>query len=210
MRWEGAAKRSEGSRAWGCKHCRGWEEGIGRNRSQRWVDTEYVSATANRSPPLPHQSDVSTWAEYYVLMNWTRDSLVISASQSFFSLLFAVLKLILMYNWDIYILQELPLWLERNVGNHSSQKAFFVSVVKSEVDFAVSAVTGWISHLDKHLQRKTNAPTSLYCPFNKRDEVADNLPRPAPKSLINSEGANKNQQRRRVSAHSLAQSFPLI
>lgn len=42
MRWEGAAKRSEGSRAWGCKHCRGREEGIGRNRSQRWFNTEYV------------------------------------------------------------------------------------------------------------------------------------------------------------------------
>lgn len=48
-------------------------------------------------------------------------------------------------------------------------------MVESEVDSAVSAVTGWISHLDKHLQRKTNGPTSLYCLFNKRDEVADNL-----------------------------------
>lgn len=118
MRWEGAAKRSEGSRAWGCKHCRGREEGIGRNRSQRWVDTEYVSATANRSAPLPRQSDVPTWAEYYVLMNRTRASLAISASQSFFSLSFAVLKLILMYKWDTYILQELPRRLERNVVNH--------------------------------------------------------------------------------------------
>lgn len=55
-------------------------------------------------------------------------------------------------------------------------KAFFVSLVEAEVDFAVSAVTGWMSHLDKHLQRKTNDPTRLHCLCNKRDKVADNLP----------------------------------
>lgn len=68
MQWEGAAKRSEGSRAWGCKHCRGREEGIWRNRSQCWVVTEYVTASANRSPPFPanemsplERSTTSAW-----------------------------------------------------------------------------------------------------------------------------------------------------
>ena len=35
MRWEGAARRSEGSRAWGRKHCRGRDEGSRSNRSLR-------------------------------------------------------------------------------------------------------------------------------------------------------------------------------
>ena len=65
--------------------------------------------------------------------------------------------------------------------------------------FAVSAVAGGISHLDQPLQRETKGPTSLYCLFNKRDKVTDNLSRPASKRLMNSEGTNKNQERRRVS-----------
>lgn len=79
------------------------------------------------------------------------------------------------------------------------QKAFFVPLVDSEDAFAVSAVTGWISHLDLRLQRETNGPTSLYCLFNKRDKVTDNLSRPASKRPTNSEGTNKNQGKRRVS-----------
>lgn len=82
--------------------------------------------------------------------------------------------------------------------------------VEPELDFSVSAATGWISHLDKTLQRKTNGPTSRHCLFNKRDEVADNLPRPASKTLINSEGACNNEQRTWLSVHCLAQSFPHI
>lgn len=85
-------------------------------------------------------------------------------------------------------------------------KSFF-SVVDSEVDFVVSAVTGWISHLDEHLQRETNGPTSLYCLFNKRDKVADNLSRPASKRLTNSEGTNKKQEKRRVSSNQLCPKF---
>lgn len=80
----------------------------------------------------------------------------------------------------------------------------------SEVDFAVSAVTRRISHLDEHLQRRTNGPTSPYCLPNKRDEVTDNLPRPASKRLMNSEGTNTNQERRRVSPCNLAQSSNAI
>lgn len=121
MRWEGAAKWSEGSRAWGCKHCRGREEGIWRNRSQRWVDTEYVTAPANRGAPPPRQSDDSTWAEYYVLMNRTRDASVISASQSSCRLIFLLICGIKASGWIwiiieiISILLEIPLWPERNV-----------------------------------------------------------------------------------------------
>lgn len=60
IQWEGAAKRSKGSRACHCKHCRGWEEGIGCNRSQCWVVTEYVRpfATANQVSPLKQSTTV--------------------------------------------------------------------------------------------------------------------------------------------------------
>lgn len=85
------------------------------------------------------------------------------------------------------------------LGYFWPQKAFFVPLVNSGDVFAVSAVAGWISHLDQPLQRETNGPTSLYCLFNKRDKVTDNLSRPASKRLMNSEGTNKNQERRRVS-----------
>ena len=120
MRWEGAAKRSEGSRAWGCKHCRGREEGIWRNRSQRWVDTEYVTASANPCSPLPRQSDASTWTEYYALMNRRlfgyqsscRLLLLLICDNNASSWFWCIIEIIAI------ILPGLPLWLQRNVAKH--------------------------------------------------------------------------------------------
>ena len=171
---------------------------------------------ANPCSPLPHQSDVSTWAEYYALVNRRlfgyqsscRLLLLLICGNKASSWFWCIIEI-------IAFLLALPLWLQRNAVKHLGvvfplQKHSFVPVVDSEVDFAVSAVTRRISHLDEHLQRRTNGPTSPYCLLNKRDEVTDNLPRPASKRLMNSEGTNKNQERRRVSPCNLAQSFNAI
>lgn len=172
MRWEGAAKRSEGSRAWGCKHCRGREEGIWRNRSQRWADTQCAAASANRSPPLP--ANQTSPLEWSTTLSWVgaRGSLVLSASFYGFSSVFVGLKPILVYNWNNGVL----LWLEKECcksprGVFRPQKTSFVPVVDSDDGFALSPMTGWISHLNEHLQRKTNGPTSPYCLFDKRNKV---------------------------------------
>lgn len=174
MRWEGAAKRSEGSRAWGCKHCRG-REGIWRNRSQRWV----VTVLANHSPPLPCQWGVCLSR---VLRSHESDQRWLAvpfpaAAASLFVVL--NLKLNLMLYWDhehvLLVTGEercKSLWCVCGL-----RRLYFASCVEFfRVDFVVSAWTGWISHLNEHLQRETNGPTSLYCLFNKRDKVTDNLP----------------------------------
>lgn len=60
MQWEGAVERSRGSRASGCKHCRGREEGIWRNRSQRCRHTGPGSQSERAAAPPP------ITAQYYV------------------------------------------------------------------------------------------------------------------------------------------------
>lgn len=119
MRWEGAAKRSEGSRAWGCKHCRGREEGIWRNRSQCWVDTEYVTVSANRSAPFP--ANEMSPLEQSTTFSWIGETLwllVLPRALKFFSVCGLKLK-----SWSsciieiIYISVEIPLYQENTVVN---------------------------------------------------------------------------------------------
>lgn len=63
----------------------------------------------------------------------------------------------------------------------------------SEINIAVLVATGWISHIDKTLQKKTNDLTNLHCLLNKRGEIAENRSHPTSQTLINSEGINYNQ-----------------
>lgn len=62
----------------------------------------------------------------------------------------------------------------------------------SDINSAVLVVTGWISHIDKSLQKKTNDLTNLHCLLNKRGEIAENRSHPTLQRLINSEGINYN------------------
>ena len=65
MRWEGAARRSEGSRAWGRKHCRGRDEGSTSNRSLRSPSPSQNEAVlANPRSPPPTNEMSSLEAEY--------------------------------------------------------------------------------------------------------------------------------------------------
>lgn len=67
MQPSGARDRVRGAANIAGDERRGWEEGIGRNRSQRWVDTEYVSPLAialffpaNQMSSLEWSTTVST------------------------------------------------------------------------------------------------------------------------------------------------------
>lgn len=63
-----------------------------------------------------------------------------------------------------------------------------------KADSAVSAVTGWISHLDKHLQRETNGPTSLLLSLLQRRQGHRE---PAPSCLRDGQTLKKQIKRRR-------------
>lgn len=194
MQWEGAAKRSEGSRAWGCKHCRGREEGIWRNRSQCWDDSEYVTASANHSAPFPANEMFPL--EQSTTLAWRGETLwllVLLRALVFFPLDdVKTLNLKRLYCWD-NLHYSGDSTLSGKYCSKSPQGVFPLSPwCILYVTFMVSAMTGWISHLDEHLQRETNGPTGLHCLFNKRDKVTyHNLSDPASKKSTKSKGTNK-------------------
>lgn len=63
----------------------------------------------------------------------------------------------------------------------------------SDITVAILLATGWISHIDKSLQKETNDLTNLHCLLNKRGEIAENRCHPTLQRLINSEGINDTQ-----------------
>lgn len=102
IQWEGVAKWSEGLRAWSC---RGWEEGIGHNRSQGWVDTEYVSSLAIANQMSSIESTVSSHE--------------LDENLFVFFLLFSLwIYHIWMYCWGNFsVIPTLTMTLTRNVVN---------------------------------------------------------------------------------------------
>lgn len=54
----------------------------------------------------------------------------------------------------------------------------------TDINIAVLVGTGWISHIDKSLQKKTNDLTTLHC------QLSVSWFHPATQRMINSEGIN--------------------
>lgn len=161
MRWEGAAKRQGGqahcwqpgvgSRAWGSKHCRGWE-GSWSNRSSQRSRTE-VSA-ASQSSTSYSKSDLLAKRTQgrYVPVIWCeqkRDCFVISGDALLVHLIRNAVKMAFwICIWACAIVLT-PL------NSH---------VIQWNCRRAHSApVTSCVSHLEQSVQRGANGRTALLC-----------------------------------------------
>lgn len=162
MRWEGAAKRQGGqahcwqpgvgSRAWGSKHCRGWE-GSWSNRSSQRSRTK-CQPLVNQPLPIPR------------VTFWLANARKIYAGQIGSRLPSWPNVWLFYYTWCTacrLICNEMPFWIciwayvivLNPLNSH---------VIQWNCRHAHAApVTSCVSHLEQSLQRGANGWTALLC-----------------------------------------------